>query len=300
MYLGRALLHGNVLPADLGRAETLLQEAAAAGNSAAQSDLGSAYLSGSPLPRDAEAGLRWLEAAIDQGNRLAMHELGYAYWKGDGVPQDRAKAEELLGRAASSVIPRPSASWKAAPDGRRRYTGVPPLQGGPTIRLTLPQPAEGTPGTMAAGRNTPRPNGSGMSASTASFEARLAAEAAQRQEKPAPTYGDAVAALTYRLTRLTQEVSETRQRGEQLKPALEKGARRIQQLLGERERLTSLLAERDAELERLDRDWARSPSARRRGSGLRLASGHCPRLVREDPVYPQGSGARQTEPLRRR
>ena len=29
-----------------------------------------------------------------------MTVLGYAYWNGDGVPQDRAKAEELLGRAA--------------------------------------------------------------------------------------------------------------------------------------------------------------------------------------------------------
>jgi hypothetical protein len=107
---------------------------------------------------------------------------------------------------------------------------------------------------MAAGSNTPRPNGNGMSASAASFEARPVAETGPRQEKPAPTSSDAVAALTYRLTRLTQEVAETRRRGEQLKPALEKGARRIQQLIGERERLTSLLAERDAELQRLNRE----------------------------------------------
>ncbi len=83
-----------------GRAETLLEEAAEAGDSAAQTDLGRAYLTGSPLSRDPEAGLRWLEAAISQGNSSAMTALGYAYWNGDGVPQDRAKAEELLGRAA--------------------------------------------------------------------------------------------------------------------------------------------------------------------------------------------------------
>lgn len=99
-YLGRALLNGEVLPRDLDRAEALLKEAAEAGDSAAQTDLGYAYLTGSPLPRDPEAGVRWLEAAVGQGNRSAMSRLGNAYWKGDGVPQDRARAEELLGRAA--------------------------------------------------------------------------------------------------------------------------------------------------------------------------------------------------------
>jgi hypothetical protein len=99
-YLGRALLRGEVLPTDVGRAETLLKEAAEAGDSAAQTDLGRAYLTGSPLSRDPEAGLRWLEAAISQGSSSAMTVLGYAYWNGDGVPEDRAKAEELLGRAA--------------------------------------------------------------------------------------------------------------------------------------------------------------------------------------------------------
>jgi TPR repeat protein len=52
------------------------------------------------LSPDPEAGLRWLEAAIDQGSSSAMTVLGYAYWNGDGVPQDRAKAQELLTRAA--------------------------------------------------------------------------------------------------------------------------------------------------------------------------------------------------------
>jgi TPR repeat protein len=99
-YLGRALLQGEVLPSDPVRAETLLEEAAEAGHSGAQTDLGRAYLTESPLPRDPEAGLRWLEVAIGQGSSSAMTVLGYAYWNGDGVPQDRAKAEELLGRAA--------------------------------------------------------------------------------------------------------------------------------------------------------------------------------------------------------
>lgn len=100
-YLGRALLRGDVLPKDLRRAETFLAEAAEAGHTGAQTDLGRAYLTGSPLPRDTEVGLRWLEAAIDQGSTSAMTALGYAYWKGDGVPRDRAKAEDLLSRAAT-------------------------------------------------------------------------------------------------------------------------------------------------------------------------------------------------------
>ncbi|MGH6903663.1 MAG: hypothetical protein ACREIR_13090, partial [Geminicoccaceae bacterium] len=68
----------------------------------------------------------------------------------------------------------------------------------------------------------------------------------------APT--QSVAALAHRVNRLTEEVSEARQRGEQQKAALEKSARRVQQLIGERERLTSLLAGRDAELQRLNRE----------------------------------------------
>ena len=106
---------------------------------------------------------------------------------------------------------------------------------------------------MADRTDTPRPNGSGSIASTADFEARLAAESEQGLEGPAPTHS-AAAALTHRLNRLTREVSESRQRGEQLKSSLEKSTRRMQQLIGERDRLASLLAERDAELQRLNRE----------------------------------------------
>jgi hypothetical protein len=70
----------------------------------------------------------------------------------------------------------------------------------------------------------------------------------------APAQGDTVTALTRRLNRLTQEVSQTRQRSEQLQAALEKRTRRVQQLIGDRDRLTSLLSARDAELQRLNRE----------------------------------------------
>jgi hypothetical protein len=107
---------------------------------------------------------------------------------------------------------------------------------------------------MAAGTDMPQPNGSGASASTASFEAHPAARSAQRHEEPAPKHRSAVAALTHRLDGLAQEVSETRQHGEQLEASLEGSMRRIQQLIGERHALSSLLAERDAELQRLNRE----------------------------------------------
>ena len=107
---------------------------------------------------------------------------------------------------------------------------------------------------MASGTDTPRPNGSGTRASTAGFEARLTAGSAQGHEAPASAHSYAVAARKHRLDQLTQEASETRQRCEQLEASLERSTRRIQQLIGERHGLTSLLAERDAELQRLNRE----------------------------------------------
>jgi hypothetical protein len=71
---------------------------------------------------------------------------------------------------------------------------------------------------------------------------------------PAAAQSDVLASLTARLDRLTQEVSESRQRSEQLRAVVEKRTRRVQQLLGERDRLISLLAGRDAELQRLNRE----------------------------------------------
>jgi hypothetical protein len=70
----------------------------------------------------------------------------------------------------------------------------------------------------------------------------------------ASAQADAVTALMRRLNRLTQEVSQARQRNEQLQAVLEKRTRRVQQLIGERDRLTSLLSARDAELQRLNRE----------------------------------------------
>jgi hypothetical protein len=97
-----------------------------------------------------------------------------------------------------------------------------------------------------------RPNSNGPIGPAAGSDGGFAAESIQGFEALVPTRS--VAALTNQVNRLREEVSEARQRGAQQKAALEKSARRVQQLIGERDRLTSLLAGRDAELQRLNRE----------------------------------------------
>ena len=82
---------------------------------------------------------------------------------------------------------------------------------------------------------------------------------------PAAAQSDVVTALTQRLNQLTQEVSASRQRSEQLQAVLEKRSWRLQQLIGERDRLVSLLAGRDAELQRLNRELGALTACREPG-----------------------------------
>jgi hypothetical protein len=105
---------------------------------------------------------------------------------------------------------------------------------------------------MADHTATQSRDGNGAGRQTNDLDAHVVAQSVQRLDALAPT--QSVAALTHRVNRLTEEVSEARQRGEQQKAALEKGTRRIQQLIGERDRLASLLAGRDAELQGLNRE----------------------------------------------
>jgi hypothetical protein len=107
---------------------------------------------------------------------------------------------------------------------------------------------------MADRTETHRQRGNGSLGRTADLGARLAAEPLQDSEELAPVQNGAAAALTQRLNRLTQELAESSQRGAQLKAALDKHTRRVHQLLGERDQLRSLLAARDAELQRLNRE----------------------------------------------
>ena len=67
----------------------------------------------------------------------------------------------------------------------------------------------------------------------------------------APTPSDAVATLPRRSDQLTWELAEVRRQSGQLEAMLEKRTNRVHQLIGERDRLASLLAARDAETLRL-------------------------------------------------
>jgi hypothetical protein len=108
--------------------------------------------------------------------------------------------------------------------------------------------------SLADPTKAPRRRGNGSLGRTTDSGAPIPAERAGGIGAPGSAQSDAVAALTRRLNRLTQEVSESRQRSEQLQAILEKNTCRVQQLIGDRDRLTSLLAGRDAELQRLNRE----------------------------------------------
>ena len=108
--------------------------------------------------------------------------------------------------------------------------------------------------SLAERTKTQRQRGNSSVQRTAEWGVPIAAESGQGIGAPAPTHGDSAAALAQRINRLTQELSESRQRREQLQATLEKQTRRVQQLLGERDQLKSLLAGRDAELQRLNRE----------------------------------------------
>jgi hypothetical protein len=108
--------------------------------------------------------------------------------------------------------------------------------------------------SLADPTGTQRRRSNGSLGRTTDLGAPIPAECVGGIGAPASAEIDAVTALTRRLNRLTQEVSESRQRSEQLQATLEKQTCRVQQLIGDRDRLTSLLAGRDAELQRLNRE----------------------------------------------
>jgi hypothetical protein len=127
---------------------------------------------------------------------------------------------------------------------------------------------------------------------------------------PAPSH-DGAAALTIRLRRMAGEAASLTRRVESLESELEQRARRLQQLLGERDQLQSLLARRDTEVQRLNReigalgartapDQARSPAlrqaARKLLEGLQRARVFArptrPTAPRSQKPHPRGDEAR--------
>jgi hypothetical protein len=122
---------------------------------------------------------------------------------------------------------------------------------------------------MAGGTATRPRHGNGSVGQIAGHAGRIDSRPVEHVEGLRPQQGHAAltqehveglrpqqgnAALAQQLHRLTQEIAESRQRGEQLRATLDRRSRRVQQLIGERDRLTSLLAEREAELRELHRE----------------------------------------------
>ena len=119
--------------------------------------------------------------------------------------------------------------------------------------------------------------GNGSIRQAADTDRYIVADPAHSLEAPAPAPGDAVAALTQRIDRLIQEVAGARRQAGQVEATLAKRTGRMHQLIGERDRLASLLAARDAELLRLTRELGalseRAAPAARGSSTLFAAAG---------------------------
>jgi hypothetical protein len=153
---------------------------------------------------------------------------------------------------------------------------------------------------LAERTETQRPRGNGSVPGSIDLSIAMPSSGVDGIGAPAEAQGDDLASLTARLDRLTQEVSESRQRSEQLRAVLDKRTRRVQQLLGERDRLTSLLAERDAELQRLNRELgaltAGSKPAVDGSPGLLKAARAVLERVRRAREAPRPTGSRGTQP----
>ena len=91
---------------DLTGAIALYEDAAAAGQSRAESELARIYLEGGPgLPADYAAAQDWARKAVDDGDSRGYLYLGQIYMKGLGVPVDleQARAYFLEGEAAGDL-----------------------------------------------------------------------------------------------------------------------------------------------------------------------------------------------------
>lgn len=102
VYLGMAMLRGDVIEQDRDLAETLLRRASNAGHQGATAALGASILKGTLPARAPDEGKTLLEAAAEAGERDAMGVLGFAYLEGLGVPKDENMALTWLERAANA------------------------------------------------------------------------------------------------------------------------------------------------------------------------------------------------------
>ncbi len=88
---------------DTTKALTLLQDAAAQGNTRATLDLAQLYGdNGSGIPQDLAAHAVWVEKAAETGMPMALNALGFLYEKGRGVEADPERAAALYVQALES------------------------------------------------------------------------------------------------------------------------------------------------------------------------------------------------------
>jgi localization factor PodJL len=78
-----------------------LNDAARAGNAAAEYTLGDAYARGEGVAQNDKQAVSWIRKAAGQGLTIAQYRLATFYEKGRGVGQDNARAMQLYEKAAS-------------------------------------------------------------------------------------------------------------------------------------------------------------------------------------------------------
>jgi hypothetical protein len=102
VYLGAAMLRGDVVERAPLLAETLLRRASDKGHLGATTALGAAILAGEIPNRTAAEGQAILEQAAAKGSASAMSALGFAYLDGQGLARNESSAVEWLNRAAEA------------------------------------------------------------------------------------------------------------------------------------------------------------------------------------------------------
>ena len=102
LYLGLALVRGDVLDREPLAGESLLRRASESGHVGATAALGAFMLGGDIRSRQPGEGLSLLEEAAARGSSDAMRALGFAYHFGRGLPEDKTLASAWLERAADA------------------------------------------------------------------------------------------------------------------------------------------------------------------------------------------------------
>lgn len=102
VYLGLALVRGDVLAREPKVGETLLRRAAENGHVDGIVALGASILSGEVKRRQWNEGQKLLETAAAKGSADAMSALGFAYHLGRGLPENKALGLDWLQKAADA------------------------------------------------------------------------------------------------------------------------------------------------------------------------------------------------------